>query len=301
MVDYGFAEIEPFYASQQRDPLAEVITEAHQRNILVIPWFEYGFAASHLANGGQILQSYPHWKAISAQPRRFAIASSGEIVKHGGLVWMNAFNPQVQQFLLQLILEVITKYNVRGIQGCDRLPALPVAGGYDPETIKLYQTEFGKKPPKNPNDKKWVQWRADLLTEFLAEIYQQIKAVNPQLIVSLSPAVYPFCLNNLLQDTKTWMKRGLVDWLHPQLYRPSFFGYLHEVQQIKKNFPSHCLSQFVPGIALTANNQALSSKDVIQCIQLNRNSGFSGQVFFHYEGLRKDGDAIALAINNFNI
>lgn len=290
MANYGFPVIESFYDSQSRDPLAEIINEAHQRNIAVIPWFEYGFAASHLANGGHILQSQPHWRAI---------AFNGEVVKHGGLMWMNAFNPEVQQFMLDLILEVVTKYNVEGIQGCDRLPALPVAGGYNEETIKLYQAEFGIKPPHNSNNQKWIQWRANLLTNFLAQIYQQVKAVNPQLIISLSPAVYPFCLNNLLQDTKTWINRGIVDLLHPQIYRSSFGGYRHEVKQIKQIFPADSLSKFSPGIAFTANNQELSIHDLLQCVQLNRASGFMGQIFFHYEGLRKNNNAVATALYQF--
>lgn len=287
MANYGFPIIEPFYQSQSRDPLAEIITEAHQRNIAVIPWFEYGFAASHLADGGHILQSIPTWKAI---------ASNGEVVKHGGLIWMNAFSSEVQKLMLDLILEVVTQYQVEGIQGCDRFPALPVVGGYDRETIQLYQAQFGIKPPGNSTNKQWLQWRADLLTEFLTQVYQQVKAVNPQLIISLSPAVYPFCLNNLLQDTKSWVSKGLVDLIHPQIYRSSFGSYRQEVKQIKQNFPSTSRSKFIPGIAFTANNQDLSSKDLLQCLRLNRASGFSGEVFFHYEGLRKNNDAIATAL-----
>jgi len=36
-------EIDPRYRG--RDPLAEVVEEAHRRRIAVVPWFEFGFAA----------------------------------------------------------------------------------------------------------------------------------------------------------------------------------------------------------------------------------------------------------------
>ncbi len=287
MAKYNFPAIDPYYAQQQLDPLAEIITQAHQRQIKVIPWLEYGFAASHLLSGGHILQQNPHWQAIDRE---------GKKVRHGSLTWMNAFNSQVQQFMQELIVEIVSQYNVEGIQGCDRLPALPVAAGYDSETIGRYQAEFGKQPPHNIKDKQWIQWRATLLTEFLATTYQQVKQVNPKLIVSLSPAVYPFCLNNLLQDTQTWINRGLVDLIHPQIYRPRFFSYKQEVKRIIKTCNSSDYPKFAPGIAFTANGKDVSIKDLIKYIQLNRQSNFGGQVFFHYEGLRKNNDVMAIAL-----
>ena len=287
MSEYNLPAIDPYYQKQQRDPLAEIITAAHQRNIKVIPWLEYGFAASHLSSGGHILQQYPHWQAVD---------KDGAIVRHGGLTWMNAFNSQVQQFMLKIITEIIDKYSVDGIQGCDRLPALPVIAGYDSDTIEQYQTTFGKHPPRNHHDKQWVQWRADLLTNFLARMYRQVKAIKPQAIVSLSPAVYPFCLNNLLQDSQAWIEQGLCDLIHPQLYRPSFYGYKREIEKIIKTFDRDYLAKFAPGIAFTANGKNLTTKDIIKCIQINRDRHLSGQVFFHYEGLRKNHDAVAIAL-----
>ena len=160
MLRYGLPAIEPFYAQQQRDPLAEIIAEAQQHQIKVIPWLEYGFAASHLLSGGHLLKQYPHWQAID---------SNGAKVRQGSLTWMNGFNPEVQQLMLEIITEIISNYDVDGIQGCDRLPAMPSSAGYDSETKQQYITAFGKNPPSNPQDKQWLQWRADLLTSFLAK------------------------------------------------------------------------------------------------------------------------------------
>ena len=286
MGKYQLPTIEPFY--QQRDPLAEIIAAAHQRQIKVIPWLEYGFAASHLPTGGHILQQYPDWRAI---------AQNGETVRHGGLTWMNAFNTQVQQFMLEIISEIVSNYDVDGIQGCDRLPALPVDSGYDKNTIAQYQTAMGTLP-QNPQQKQWVQWRADLLTDFLVKMYRQVKAIKPQAIVSLSPAVFPFCLNNLLQDYPAWIEQGIVDIIHPQIYRPTFGGYSQELKKIAKTFTEDSLLKFAPGIAFTANGKDVSPQDLLKCIKANRDRHFSGQVFFHYEGLRKNNNAMAIALLN---
>ena len=285
MERYGLPVIEPFYA--QRDPLKEIITEAHRCNIKVIPWLEYGFAASHLLTGGHILKQYSHWKAI---------AQDGSVVRNGGLTWMNGLDLEVQQFMLEIITEIVGNYDVLGIQGCDRLPALPVNSGYDVNTIAQYQATFGKQPPSNPKDKLWIQWRADKLTDFLTRMYREVKTIKPQAIVSLSPGVYPFCLSNLLQDYPAWIAQGLVDIIHPQIYRPSFFGYNQEAKKIAKIFPRDLLAKFAPGIAFTANGRDVTLKDLVKCINANRDRHFKGQVFFHYEGLRKNNDAIAIAL-----
>ncbi|MEM6614024.1 MAG: family 10 glycosylhydrolase, partial [Cyanobacteria bacterium P01_C01_bin.72] len=287
MSQYTLPVIDPFYQQQQRDPLAEIITAAQQRQIKVIPWLEYGFAASHLANGGHIIQGYPHWKALDRDRAR---------VRHGSLTWMNGFHPQVQQFMLEIIAETVSQYDVDGIQGCDRLPALPVTAGYDDYTVEQYQSAFGQPPPRNYGNQQWIQWRADLMTDFLARMYQSVKNIKSQAIISLSPGVFPFCLNNLLQDTKAWVKRGLGDIIHPQLYRSGFSAYSQEIKKLVRTFESDSLAKFAPGIAFTANAQELSTRDLIKCIQVNRDRNLSGQVFFHYEGLRRHNDAMAIAL-----
>ena len=99
-----------------RDPLLEMIEEAHKEGIKVHAWFEYGFAASNNQNGGLIIQTKPNWAAKDI---------NGNLLKKNGFEWMNAFLPEVQNFMISLVMEVVNKYNVDGVQGDDRMPALP--------------------------------------------------------------------------------------------------------------------------------------------------------------------------------
>jgi len=74
-------------------------------------------------------------------------------------------DPQVQEFLLSLVLEVVNNYDVDGIHGDDRLPALlrrwlrPLNRGTLPQGIQ-------SKSAAEPKNRKWLQWRADILTDF---------------------------------------------------------------------------------------------------------------------------------------
>lgn len=279
-------EINPDY--QGRNPLQEVIEAARERQIAVMPWFEYGFACSARADGGHILAQKPHFAGHQQNDNH-------PLIK-GGLTWMNALNPQVQEFMLELIVEVATNFDVQGIQGDDRLPAFPIAG-FDDTTAKSFQAQFHRLP-LGSDDQQWKQFRADILTNFLAQLRAQIKAVRPNLVVSMAPSVFPFSLDHFLQDSKTWVERGLVDLICPQVYRETLEGngmYRSEINKIKHDFAAEQWAKFAPGIAFKAHNKDVSSQDLLHYIDLNRNSGFQGQVFFHYEGLQNRHDGITVA------
>jgi uncharacterized lipoprotein YddW (UPF0748 family) len=274
-------EIDPLFVG--RDPLAEVITEARRFGLKVIPWFEYGFVSSYNLNGGLLLGKKPEWAGRDR---------NGNLLNKNGFDWMNALDSQVQDFLLSLILEVAISYDVDGIQGDDRLPAFPSEGGYDKGTVERYHAAFGQNPPQNTKDRQWLQWRADILTEFLARLYREVKAVNPHLLVSLAPNIHDWALKEYLQDSPTWLKRGLVDIIHPQLYRRDFASYKGLVDRVVSQFNGE-LPRFAPGILIKLGSYRISCEYLLQAIAYNRARGIAGEVFFFYEGLRDNDNELA--------
>ncbi|WP_414620740.1 glycoside hydrolase family 10 protein [Calothrix sp. CCY 0018] len=276
-------EINPQYRG--RDVLAEVITQAHRVGLKVIPWFEYGFASSYNSNGGMLLAKKPQWAARD---------SKGNLLNKNGFEWLNALDLEVQDFLLSLILEVVNNYDVDGIQGDDRLPALPSEGGYDNGTIERYNQEFGKNPPQNSKDSQWLQWRADILTDFLARLYKEVKAVNNNLLVSMAPNIHDWALKEYLQDSQTWLEKGLVDIVHPQIYRRDFNSYKGIVDRlVKQQFNHKNLVKLAPGVLMKLGSYNISPDYLLQLIEYNRACGIQGEVFFFYEGLRDNNNALA--------
>lgn len=268
-----------------RDPLKELIEEAHKEGLKVIAWFEFGFSTSYNLGGGPILASKPHWAAID---------TNGNLVKKNNFEWMNAFHPEVQQFMIDLIMEVVKNYDIDGIQGDDRLPALPSEAGYDEFTINLYKEQHnGKEPPRNSKDSSWVQWRANLLTKFLERLYNEVKNYNNKLIVSMSPSIYPWSKEEYLQDWPEWMNRGLVDIVSPQLYRYEFERYEIALNEIlEEQLDPKYKDRFYPGILLKVGSYYPTEKFLKQMIELNRERGVNGEVYFFYEGLKKHSELI---------
>ncbi|WP_026098571.1 glycoside hydrolase family 10 protein [Kamptonema formosum] len=275
-------EIDPLYAG--RDPLAELIEEAGRHRLAVIPWFEYGFASSYNLNGGHMLAKKPEWAARDI---------TGKLLKKNGFEWMNALDPEVQKFLLSLVVEVASNYDIDGIQGDDRMPAFPCEGGYDSATVDRYCKAFNCNPPHNPKDPQWVQWRADILTDFLAHLYREVKSAKPNLIVSLAPSIYKWSLDEYLQDSKGWVERGLVDIIHPQVYRRDFNSYKSIIDRlVSEQFAPEQRLKLAPGILIKLGSYRISPEYLLRAIEYNRSRGIQGEVLFFYEGLREDGGAL---------
>jgi hypothetical protein len=261
------------------------VIEAKRVGLAVIPWFEYGFASSFNQNGGRLIAKKPEWAARDA---------SGNLLKKNNFDWMNALDPEVQDFLRNLVLEVAKNYEIAGIQGDDRMPALPSEGSYDAKTVERYVKQFNQNPLQNPKDAQWLQWRADILTDFLTRLYRELIAINPNLIISMAPSAYPWALQEYLQDSKAWIDQGLVDLIHPQLYSRNFEGYKLLVDRlVTQQFTPSQLPYLSPGVLLKVGSYRMSPELLLQTIQYNRDRGIQGEVYFFYEGLREDNDALA--------
>lgn len=265
------------------DVLREIIEQAHAKQMRVIAWFEFGFSCSYQKpDGGQIIQKFPHWAARDVE---------GKVASKNGFQWMNAFRPVVQDFVLSLLKEILQNYDVDGVQGDDRLPACPSLAGYDPWTVELYQQEHdGREPPKDHLVEAWIDWRAELLNQFMQRMHRELKAVAPEKIVSVAPSIYPWSKKNYLQDWPTWLKNGWVDEVCPQVYRnnlDSYRGELKKIVDMQVAKPAD-LQRVYPGILIqTASHHFNDAKNVRAMVQANRDAGMQGEVFFYDAALRK--------------
>ncbi len=198
--------------------------------------------------------------------------------------WMNPFHPQVQKFQLELINELVSNYEVDGFQFDDHL-GLPVDFGYDPFTINLYRAEHGGRiPPNDPQDAEWMTWRANKISDFLAEVHKLVKARRPSAVVSISPNPYPFAFTNYLQDWPTWVNRGIVDELVVQVYRSDQNRFMWEmnkpsIQAARRKIPVNI------GILSGLRAAPVKMDFIAEQMAAVRDRAYSGMSFFFYESL----------------
>jgi len=269
------AGIQPFVmrGTDGQDILADLINQSHRKGLLVIPWFEFGFMAPPTS---ELAVNHPEWLTRKRNGGQTSISAAGEVV------WLNPFHPQVQQLISNLVLEVVTQYDVDGIQFDDHM-SLPHEFGYDKYTVALYTKETKNSPPANPEDPAWVKWRADKITAFMVQLNQAVKARKPNAIFSVSPNYYDFAYKFHLQDWLTWIRKGIVDELIVQVYRPNLQSFIAnigrpEIQEAQRTIPTGI------GIMTGLRNNPVPMRQIKSQVRAAQERGL-GVAFFYYESL----------------
>jgi uncharacterized lipoprotein YddW (UPF0748 family) len=267
-----------------RDFLAEIIELAAPLNMRVIPWFEYGLM---LPPKSPIAVKFPELLALDAQGnRQRTIAASG---KQDPNVWLNPCMPQVQGFLVDLITDLVQRYQVAGIQLDDHF-GFPQELGYDKFTQDLFKQQRGKIAPIDHSSSVWLDWGCNIVTGLLDRISRSVKQVRSSSIISVSPNPLKFSRTNYLADWQAWQKMGSIDELVLQVYRDnliSFSGELNkpEIRSIRQQIPT------VIGILTGLKSKPVDDKTIESQIAATLKAGtvdksdrgFAGTAYFSYE------------------
>lgn len=266
--------IDPAPGLQNRDILKEIIAASHQKGIAVIPWFEFGFMAPA---DSELARLHPEWLA----QRR----DGSTIWKEGthDRVWLNPFHAEVQQFILDLIVEIVDKYDLDGIQFDDHF-GLPVEFGYEPTTVLMYQKAIQSPPSNDARETFWIRWRADRINEFMARVFHAVKSRKQKCIISLSPNPFHFALPAHLQDWFTWERREYIEELIVQVYRSDIKRFNTELEREEVILAKSRIPTAI-GILTGLKNNSISLKQIQEQMQEVRKRNFAGVSFFFYESL----------------
>lgn len=266
-------DIQPFVfrGSDGHDILADIINQAHSQNLLAIPWFEFGFMTP---NTGELALNKPEWLTKMRDGSTVSISAAGEVS------WLNPFHPQVQKFIIDLLVELTNNYDIDGIQFDDHT-SLPHQFGYDDYTVNLYKQETGKNPPANSQDSEWVAWRANKITEFMVRLNHTIKQIKPKVIFSVSPNYYDHAYKFQLQDWLNWVRLNIVDELVMQVYRDDLESFTskiarNEIQEVRQIIPTGI------GIMAGLRTSPVPMQQITKQVRTVQREEL-GIVFFYYE------------------
>lgn len=270
------------------DVLGKLIEKAHAKNIKVIAWFEYGFASHVLGQNQPLTDRKPEW--VSKQ-------QDGTQTQKNNFFWLNGFHPEVQQFMKDMIVECVRKYpNLDGIQGDDRLPALPAHAGYDDFTRNLYKIETGRDLPSNPTETNFLNWKANKMSDFAASLYNAVKAERASCLVTWAPSARGWAKDNYLQDWPEWVRRGVADWVSPQLYRQESQGIGAYAALIDGDIANvftttELRKRYVPGMLVRNGSAIITDGFLAKMIQYNRSKGLYNESTWFYEGVPAKANA----------
>ena len=260
----------------QRDLVDETLNAAHREQLIYIAWFEYGFMAAYQDTHNELRKQYPEWMTTT---------KDGELVSsQNPFVWMNPLRPESRQLILDIVVEAIEQYDLDGVQLDDRI-AWPTSMGYDPYTVEVYKREHnGKAPPKDEKDPAWVQWRADKVTEFAKVFYDACKAANPDILVSISPAIYDWSLEHYACDWPRWSKAGWMQEYVPQAYRFNYESFESTwLEQVK--YIGNRRADLIAGIRVVGDGPDTTWPDMVKKMDLVRKTKTGGHVHWFSRGV----------------
>lgn len=187
------------------DPLAYAISECHKRGMRVHAWLvtlPLG-TPSYVKSLGT--QSY-----MSSHPQH--------CLKYQGEWYMDPASSETPKHLKRIVKEIVTKYDVDGVQ----LDYIRYPSNKDDFPDKQAYMRSGSRESKE-------KWRQSNINNIVSEIYEQVKAIRPDIEVSASPLgkyrevsslgnVGWTALESVHQDPLQWEKDTKIDALAPMLY-----------------------------------------------------------------------------------
>ena len=193
------------YGDPGYDPLAFAIEECHKRGMECHAWMVT------LPLGNRKHASYLGKRSVTKTHPDLCAA-------YGRQWYLNAGNPRTKEYLMSLVREVVTRYDVDGVH-FDFLRY--------PEGARRFPDRYDYR--KHGKGRSLEQWRRDNLTEILRYIYKEVKELKPWVKVSTSPvgkyrdtSRYPSrgwnAFHAVFQDVQGWLGEGIQDQIYPMMY-----------------------------------------------------------------------------------
>lgn len=222
MEAYGFTpQYEKFTGI---DPLAIWIKEAHKRNIKVHVWFEtfYVGPLSPKDNPHSILGMNPSW-GNKIKKDVNSVAPSKSTSEHNGY-FLDPANPYVQDFIIKLADEIITRYKPDGINldyirypNCVSLNE-DTNWGYTDYARNDFKMIYGTDPVDIlKSDPLWLEWN-NYRREKITNMVKKIGEMGRHSHIYVSAVIFPdrkAALEHKQQDWKTWSTRGYLNAFTP--------------------------------------------------------------------------------------
>ncbi|MGX1192112.1 uncharacterized lipoprotein YddW (UPF0748 family) [Metabacillus sp. SLBN-84] len=203
------------------NPLSFMVEEAHKRNMEFHAWFNpYRITMSlgkpaELSDIGKLHKDHPARK------------NPEWVIPYGQQLYFDPGHPEVQQFVIDGILEVVKQYDIDAVHMDDYFYPYKIAGVPFPDQAS-YQ-KYGMSQFSNVED-----WRRSNVNNLVKDINQAIKTEKPYVKFGISPfgvwrnkSVDPTGsdtqagqtnYDDLYADTRTWINNGYIDYIAPQLY-----------------------------------------------------------------------------------
>ncbi|MFM7320510.1 MAG: glycoside hydrolase family 10 protein [Armatimonadota bacterium] len=210
------------------DPLAHAVSAAHARGLELHAWFN-PFRARPAGRTGPVDPSHvcarrPEW-----------------VRRYGNQTWLDPADPEVQRHSLDVILDVVRRYDVDGVHLDDYFYPYPEKDAATGEPIEFPDGTEWKRYRDAGGTLMRDDWRRAHVDSFIERLYMETKAIRRDVRVGISPfgiwrpgnpaqirGLDAFA--SLFADSRKWLRLGWLDYCAPQLY--------WRIDQTAQSFPA---------------------------------------------------------------
>lgn len=217
------------------DPLKWMVDETHNRNMEFHAWFNPYRVTNN--EGGKDTGKTKEEILSTLADNNWAKQHPQYVLLYGNKLLLNPGEPEVQQFIVDSIMEVVGNYDIDAVHFDDYFYPYQSgknAFGDNNEDLATYQ-KYGAQF-KNIKD-----WRRNNVTTLVEKVSKAIKSEKPYVKFGISPLgiwghydMHPMgspegegsytpvtsgnTYDNIYADTRGWVKKGLIDYIAPQIY-----------------------------------------------------------------------------------
>ena len=146
----------------------------------------------------------------------------------GGFVFLDPYDGENRSLVLAVYEELLANYDIAGIHlDYIRFPELNGDNdyGYNDDIVDAFKAQSGytgdlrKLDKDSATYKKFCEFRREIITSFVGEVYDLVMRVKPEAWISV--AAYPDtenAKNTIFQDVRTWVDNGWIDEVFSMTY-----------------------------------------------------------------------------------
>lgn len=298
-----YTGFEAYDYSPYPDYLTAFVTEADKRGIEVHAWVEDFYIG---VKENYFTKHTPQWLM---QTQTGSVRQS-EGREYGGYLFLDPANVEVRHYLIRFYDELLTKFpQITGLNlDYIRYPVSDQSDdtGYTEAAMNdfaqqqgiVFSEEIGREEKAAIVAQyydQWVSYRAQQVTNFVAEVREMVKRKHETVL--LSTAVFPEqgkSFGDKKQDFSTWLERGYLDIITPMAYYDDVSTLTNALEAMLPDL-SQCYCY--AGISPTYHN--LSDKQVLAQMQATMDAGAQGFVFFGSQSILNNPRYIDLLEQTF--
>ena len=252
------------------DPLQFAVEEAHKRGLEIHAWVNVvrcfnGTESKVLNNPNHISKRKPEWVVEDVRDGQRSL-------------WLDPGLPEVREYLSDMIAEMVRNYDIDGVH----LDYIRYPG-------KNFDDEFSYSVHGAGLSRD--EFRRKNITDLVELINKKIRAVKHYIKLGAAPiGIYK---NNIgttgwegyyevYQDSREWLKRGIVDYLAPQIY----WGFQDNPRfaLVAKDWQENSSGRSIV-LGIGAYKPSVKP-DMDRMIQFARSINANGVSFFRYENIK---------------